>query len=241
MTDDIGVTARRLMRACAQATLATLGRPGGDGAGFPSPSLVLTGFALDGSPLLLISALAEHTKNLEADPRCGLLFDGTAGHADRLTGPRLSVQGRALRDDDPGLRQRFIARHPSAAAYAGFGDFSLWRVEVLRGHMVAGFGRIHGLAADALRLDGADWTELAARQDDIIGHMNDDHADAVSLYATKLLGQPACGWRLTGIDPDGCDLRAGELSARLDFGGRVRDADMARAELVRLVGVARRT
>lgn len=230
--------ARNLMRGCTHATLATLSRPGGLTEGWPSPSLVSVGFALDGSPLLLISALADHTRNLLADPRCGLLFDGTVGHADRLTGPRLSVQGRAERSGDPALLCRFLARHPSAEAYAGFDDFALWRVTVTRGHLVAGFGRIHSLETDALRLPPADWQELAPRHDDIVAHMNQDHADTLALYATCLLEQPAGDWRLTGIDPDGCDLAAGPITARLPFAIRARDADMARAELIRLAARA---
>ncbi len=240
-TADLGREARALMRASGQATLATLTRPGVEGGleGWPSPSLVLVGFDLDATPLLLISRLAEHTRNLEADPRCGLLFDGTEGHADRLTGPRLSVQGRAERAGDARLTERFIARHPSANAYAGFRDFALWRVTPLRGHLVAGFGRIHHLAADALTLPPVDWMDLSAREADIVGHMNQDHADAVALYATRLLGQPAGDWRLTGIDPEGCDLRAGQETARLPFATLVRNAKAARAELVRLVAKAR--
>lgn len=238
--DDIGFAARSLMRGATLATLATLSRPGMEGGmeGWPSPSLVLVAFDLDASPLLLISRLAEHTRNLEADGRCGLLFDATVGHADRLTGPRLSVQGVAERAADPMLLERFIARHPSASAYAGFRDFALWRVTAKRGHMVAGFGRIHSLESDLLRLPPADWRDLAPHHDDIVAHMNQDHADALALYATRLLDQPAGDWRLTGIDPDGCDLSTGPLTTRLPFATRIRDADMARAELVRLVGEA---
>lgn len=237
---DMGSEARTLMRSCGLATLATLSRPGVEGGmeGWPSPSLVLVAFDLGASPLLLISRLAEHTRNLEADNRCGLLFDATDGHADRLTGPRLSVQGRAERTGDQDLLERFIARHPSANAYAGFRDFALWRVTALRGHMVAGFGRIHALTADDLHLPPADWQELREREADIIAHMNADHADALNHYATRTLAQPAGHWRLTGLDPDGCDLRAGARTARLAFGSRVRDAATARAELVRLASVA---
>lgn len=236
---EIGFTARTLMRSAMQASLATLTRRQAGLDGWPSPSLVLVAFDLDASPLLLISRLAEHTCNLEDDARCGLLFDGTAGHADRLTGPRLSVQGRAERWGDGAAMRRFIARHPSAATYAGFADFALWRVQVLRGHMVAGFGRIHSLAGDGLRLPPTDCQGLADGHDDIVAHMNQDHADAVVLYATRLLDQPAGDWRLVGIDPDGCDLAAGPMSARLPFATRVRDGGAARAELVRLVKLAR--
>ena len=236
---DRAAAARNLMRGCGQATLATLTRPGSDGEGWPSASLVLTGFAPDGSPLLLISGLAEHTRNLNADPRCGLLFDDTAGHADRLTGPRLSVQGEAVRDGDPALLRRFLARHPSAETYVGFGDFALWRVAVTRGHMVAGFGRIHSLSVEDLRLPDGDCATLAGAEADIVTHMNQDHADAILLYATRLLGKMAGDWRLTGIDPDGADLRAGHNTARLPFATRVTHGGQARAELVRLVAQAR--
>jgi putative heme iron utilization protein len=239
-TNDPGAAARGLMRGCGQATLATH-HAGQDASlvGWPVPTLVLVGFDLDATPLLLISRLAEHTRNLEGDPRCGLLFDGTGGHADTLTGPRLSLLGRAVRDGDERRLARFIARHPSASAYAGFADFALWRVEAKRGHMVAGFGRIRAIPPEQLRLAPADWTELAEAEADIVSHMNDDHADAVQLYATTLLGQPAGDWRITGIDPEGCDLRDGTQSARLSFGRRVRDAESARGELVRLVKKAR--
>ncbi|MFV3078056.1 HugZ family protein [Niveispirillum fermenti] len=238
---DPGLQARALMRGSGEATLATLSRPGVQGGmdGWPMPSLVLVAFDLDATPLLLISRLAEHTRNLEGDPRCGLLFDGTGGHADRLTGPRLSVQGYAERSGDTRLLERFIARHPSASAYAGFRDFALWRLDPRRGHMVAGFGRIHGLSATDLRLAPVDWTSLAGRATDIVAHMNDDHAEAIGLYATRLLDRPPGDWRMTGIDPEGCDLRCGTLTARLAFDNRVRNAEAARAELVRLAGEAR--
>jgi heme oxygenase (biliverdin-IX-beta and delta-forming) len=80
-----------------------------------------------------------------------------------------------------------------------------------------------------------------------VSHMNADHADAIALYATKLLGA-ACSahvsdmngaWRMSGIDPEGCDLVLGARALRLPFGSRIATAAEARAELVRLVGVAR--
>ena len=93
------VTARHLMRGCATATLATLG-----GSGWPYGSLVLVAADHDASPILLLSTLAEHTKNLLADSRVSLLFDGTAGLAEPLTGARVTVLGRATKTTDPGAR-----------------------------------------------------------------------------------------------------------------------------------------
>ncbi|HUN51591.1 MAG TPA: pyridoxamine 5'-phosphate oxidase family protein, partial [Candidatus Sulfotelmatobacter sp.] len=139
-TEAPAAAARRLIRSQNTATLAT-NLAAGDG--WPYASLVLTACDHDGSPLLLISGLAEHTKNITADPRVSLLFDGTAGLADRLTGARATVLGRAERSQEPHHRERFLARHPSAAMYAGFGDFAFYRVSIARTHLVAGFGRIH--------------------------------------------------------------------------------------------------
>lgn len=225
--------ARRLMRACRTATLGTLQKDGGA----PYASLVLVAADHDGTPVLLLSTLAEHTKNLLADPRVSLLFDGTTVLAEPLTGARVTVQGRAVRDDGPRGRARFLARHPSAAMYAGFGDFAFYRVGVERGHIVAGFGRIDWIEREALLFPATG--ALAEAERGIVDHMNTDHADAVQLYATRLLGLTGGDWRLTGCDPEGCDLaRTGE-TARLDFDRPVADAESARAELVRLVKRAR--
>ena len=229
-------TARRLIRAADRATLATVQ---GDAAGWPYASLVLLACDHDAAPLLLISALAEHTRNLEADPRVSLLVDGTAGLKEPLTGARVSLLGRAARTDAPRHAARFLARHPSAAMYAGFADFGHWRIEIERAHLVAGFGRIHWL--DAAAVMGAAGLPLEDQEPGIVEHMNADHADAVDLYANRLLGLAGSSWRMTGCDAEGADLRRGGAVARLDFARPIRDAEGARAELVRLVKAARRT
>lgn len=226
------VLARRLLRSRPTASLATLMQ------GAPYVSLVLVAVDHDATPLLLISGLAEHTRNIAADPQVGLLFDGTEGLEEPLTGPRVSVLGRAERTAEPRHRARFLARHASAAAYADFGDFAFYRVAVTRAHLVAGFGRIHWI--DPADLLGRPAPPLAEREADIVQHMNADHADAVGLYATRLLGLPDGDWRMTGCDPEGVDLRLGARSARLEFAQPVQDAAGARAELVQLVTKARR-
>lgn len=229
--------ARTLMRSRDRATLATA-LPG-DAAGWPYASLVLVAVDHDLAPILLISRLAEHTRAILADGRVSLLFDGTAGLDQPLTGPRLTVLGTAVQDDSPRPRARFLARHPDAALYAGFGDFAIYRVAVARAHLVNGFGRIDWIDGAALLPDTAGVAALIEREADIVGHMNEDHTDAVDLYANRLLGRPGAGWRLTGIDADGCDLRrAGEV-ARLDFPEPVHDAEAARRALVALVKKAR--
>jgi putative heme iron utilization protein len=215
--------------------------PPGDLAGWPYASLVLLAVEPTAAPLLLISDLAEHTRNIRADPRVALLVDGTAGLADPLTGARASLLGRAL-PCDPGQADtsqamaRYVARHPSAALYAGFRDFHLFRVELAAAHLVAGFGRIHWAPADAILHPPA--PALAESEPGIIAHMNADHADALDLMAGAA-GLRDTGWQMTGIDPEGIDLRrAGEVG-RVVFGAPVTDAATARAELVRLARAAR--
>ena len=231
--DSPAATARRLVRALDRATLAT------SQDGWPYASLVLAAVDQDATPLLLLSDLAEHSKNLKRDSRASLLFDGTAGRDDPLTGPRVTVLGEAKPVADPRLMARFTARHPSAATYAGFADFRLYRLEVARAHLVAGFGRIHAIAADALLSPAA--TGLTEAESDILRHMNEDHGEAIELYATRLVGASSGGWEMTGIDPDGIDLRRRGAVLRLDFPAPVGDAEGARAALVRLARQARGT
>jgi putative heme iron utilization protein len=232
---DSGVACRRLMRRQAHAALAT------SLDGRPYVSLVALAFDSDATPLLLLSDLAQHSRDIAADAGVSLLFDGGVSRhppADPLAEPRLTVLGEAARCDDPPLVARFIGRHPSAAAYAGFGDFHLYRVTIGRGHLVAGFGRISWIEGAALRFAG-DGAALAAAEAGIVDHMNSDHADAVALFAERLVRRPGTGWRMTGIDPEGVDLRRGGETARLDFAAPALDPQAARQALIALTAAAR--
>ena len=233
-SDDMSRAARDLVRSLDRAALATA-LPVQSGA-WPYASLVLVAADHDLSPILLLSDLAEHTKAIAADDRVSLLFDGTQGLEQPLTGPRVTLVGRAERTADPLLGRRFLTRHPDAGMYAGFKDFNFYRVVVERAHLVAGFGKIRWLSAAELAGPAADG--LAESEEGIVRHMNDDHADAVQLYA-KLLGLAGSDWRMTGIDAEGIDLRQGGRVARLAFDVPLSTASEARKVLVALVGKAR--
>jgi putative heme iron utilization protein len=145
--------ARGLMREARSAALGTL-----DDTGAPFASYVITAPAGDLSPLLLLSRLAVHTRNLERDARASLLLvREPAVDEETMTALRLTLSGRARRDDDPEARRRFLARHSDASRYAGFADFSIYRFDVAAGHLVAGFGRIVTLTSADLLLD---WRRL---------------------------------------------------------------------------------
>ena len=227
---------RALIRACDRAVLSTA-MPD---EGWPYGSLVMTSCDHAARPLLLISDLAEHTKNLGFDARASLLFDGTVGMASPLSGARVTVMGRLTPTEDAALIGRYVARHPEAEMYLGFTDFGLFEMTVERAHTVAGFGLIDWIDAQDLLFDTQAYSDLSSAEADIVNHMNEDHADAVQLYATKLLGLEGGGWKMTGLDPEGADLRDGGRIGRLTFENPVGNAEAARAILVRLVNAARR-
>jgi putative heme iron utilization protein len=232
---DAVAAARRVLRLATTGALATLAA-----GGAPFASLVAVATTPEGEPLLLLSDLARHTGNIVGDGRVSLLLIAPGGEGgDPLAGARLTVSGTIARDADASHRRRFLARHPEAAGYAGFKDFNFYRIAVGGAHLVAGFGRIVDLSAAELLTDCSDCRSLIEAEADAVRHMNDDHADALSLYATRLLGLPAGKWIATGIDPDGLDLRAGPVRARLAFPERLRNGGELRAVLAELAGEAR--
>jgi heme iron utilization protein len=236
-TRDPAVFGRLLARGSTRAALATSLN------GAPYASLVLFVVDVDASPLLLMSDLAQHSRNIAFDPRVSLLLDATGGHPDPLTGPRLTLLGRALPTDDPRCLARFVSHHPASAAYSGFRDFRLYRVTVERGHLVAGFGRIEWINGGDF-LFALDASTLAAAETEILRHMNEDHSDTIGHYACGLLGRTGTGWRMTGIDPEGIDMRCDGETARLDFAPPVLSSVLtpegARAALVQLAAATRR-
>lgn len=225
-----GDVVRRLLRAADRAAMAT--RLGAQAeaaadaplAAWPYTSLVLLACDHDATPLLLISDLAEHAKNISGDARVSLLIDGTAGRVDPLTGPRAALLGTAEKAEDTKLKARFVARHPSAALYAEFADFHLYRVAPARAHFVAGFGRIHWIAAEDLRCAAP--AALADGEEALVARLNagGETADRLARLAS---GRQATGWRVTGVDPEGVDLRREGSVARLEFAAPVDHPDAA--------------
>jgi heme iron utilization protein len=230
------VAARQIMRTALKGALATLDLE----TGHPYASLVLTATEPDGSPILLLSRLARHTRNLQQDPRASLLLDATDGLGDPLAGGRLTLVGEVGPSSSATAAGRFLARHPTAKGYAGFADFAFYQLRPANAHFIGGFGRIIDLPAADLLLGLDDALALVAAEPDVREHMNSDHSDVVGLYATELAGAPAGAWRLSGIDPEGVDLLLGEKALRILFPQRVGTAAAARAALIGLAQEARR-
>jgi heme iron utilization protein len=231
---DYGRDAKNLIRRGRKAALATTDRE----SGAPYVSLVAVATGFDGAPLLLISELARHTQNLRAEARASLLFEDV-GLDDPLAGARVSVSGTASITGNPDDKRRYLARHPSASSFAGFGDFSFWRLEPESAHLVSGFGRIRTLPRAEIVTETADAAELLAAEDGAVAHMNEDHADAIDLYAQRLLGASGAGWRADGLDPEGMEISASGQVLYLRFPERVRGSGPLRQTLVALAEKAR--
>ena len=229
--------ARSLLRRSRQGALATLMAGSGD----PYCSLVNVASHADGAPILLLSRLALHTKNILGDNRVSLMLDERAA-GDPLEGARIMLAAWA--EEATGamaeiLRRRYLNAHPSAEAFVDFKDFSFFRIVPSGLHLVAGFGRIIDLQPEQFLTDISDAGELLEAEQGAVEHMNEDHREAMGLYATRLLGAESADWACTGCDPDGMDMQAGRRTLRLDFPERVTSGGALRKMLVRLAGEAR--
>jgi putative heme iron utilization protein len=237
-------------------TLAYLGRTGmlatlsRKYAGHPFASVMP--YALDelGQPLVLISSLAIHTQNLQADPRTSLLVtqpaagSGTGESGDPLAAARLTLIGEArqLSGPDTGnAREAYLTRHPRASYWVDFDDFSFWRVEVKDLYFVGGFAAMDWVTAEDYRAAQPD--PLADAGPGIVDHMNRDHADALVAYARHFAGEVADEATMIAVDRLGfrLRLRSGDRlhAVRIAFPREVRSAAESRTALIEMLTQAR--
>jgi hypothetical protein len=210
------LAARLLIRMRDRAALGTrmAGGETGDG-GRAYASFAAAATDVDGSPLLLLSTLSDHTRNLLADPAISVLFEGTEGFANPQEGPRATVMGRVARAGDADLarvRRRYLARHPGAALYADFKDFAFFRVTMERIHWVGGFARAAWLERH-IAID----PRTAQRFIDAEPRLLDEFQPTASHLARTKLDRDGEGWRLTAVDPDGGVLMRDNAAYRFAF------------------------
>jgi len=236
-----GEQARTLVHLAPSGTLGTLSRrhPG-------HPFVSVMPYAPDdrGRPLVLISGLAMHTQNLDADPRASLLVV-QAGHEDPLAMARVTLMGRAQRlpaVDRPAAREAYLARHPNAVHWVDYGDFAFWRLDLTDVYFVGGFGAMDWLTVEGY--EGARPDPLADAAPGIIEHMNRDHADALILYARVLGPVAAEAAEMVAVDRLGFKLRVragdGLEGCRIGFPREVTDAGQCRRVLIEMVEECRR-
>lgn len=231
------VAARALIRAAKEATLATV-----SASGQPFASLVTPATAPDLTVLLFLSQLSGHTRHLMADGRCSLLFVGAVAGPNPQKRPRVTITGVAERlegEAAAALKPRWLAHHPYAAPYADLPDFALWQVVPQEALYVGGFATARRVPGSALRPDPGAVAALAAAEAEILDHVNSEHGDAVAVIVRRLLGRAGRGWRMAGVDVDGCAFARGNQVARLAFQDSVQDADGVRKALILAARMAR--
>lgn len=233
---------RKSCRTAKSAVLATIAvdhKQVGDG--WPVTSMVVPTFDIDGAPILLISDLADHTRHIKADNRVSLLItpqQDTQNQADTIQtdNPRITIFGRAIRDDAPETRAGYLRAHPDAAQYAGFADFGFYRIEVAGVYWVGGFGKQRRLSGT--QFIASDCAQLKSSHDDIVTHMNNDHADALAGIVSHFTSHdPDTGWQMHSIDCDGMVLRsetADSRKIRIDFQKTIHTPGDARGILVEM-------
>lgn len=200
MADDAR-TISRIMHEAAEGAIGTLGL-----GGAPYVSLVTVAAGQDGAPLLLISRLALHTRNLEADPRISLLLrDRWEGET--LQGARISLTGRAEPTNDPADRRRFLERHPSASTFADFTDFGFYRIVPENAHLIAGFGRIMDVAAPAFLTGWAGAEILRAGESMALECLNGPLRHRLADW-TAPRHSLADTDRIIALDPHGLNIRS---------------------------------
>ncbi len=229
---DRAVEARRFVRAHPHGVLSTLSRRL-HGAPFGS----IAPFVLDhdGCPVILISTLAEHTRNLDADARCSLIAHPCA--QDPQAAGRVTLIGRATRlPDKHALGPRYLRRFPEAQDYFAMHDFHFHRIHVEAVRYIGGFGSIHWI-------DAKDYAPppntLGDSEDSIVDHMNQDHAHNLRAYCEHVHGVQARTVQMIGVDVDGFDLRADTQVLRFDFERPACDAGAVREALVALARACR--
>lgn len=229
--------ARQLLRTARSGALGTLDPE----TGAPFVSLTSVATDCDGTPVILISRLSAHTRNLLQDQRASLML-AQGGKGDPLAHPRLTLQVQAEMAgplDLPRLRDRYLRRHPKAKLYADFPDFAFFRLMPRHVHLNGGFARAFDGDARLILNTLDDPAAFHALETSALDHLNEDHPEALGLYATRLAGAPQASWRASGLDPLGLDLQAGDLVARISFDEPVLSPDVLR-EVLKSLGTKAR-
>lgn len=226
-----GEAARRYLRRHRAGVLSTLSERLG---GYPFGSVVP--FVLDHAarPVILVSRLAEHTKNLVADPRASLLVQDRA--EDVQTAARLTLAGDAVPVADRALRHRYLRHFPDAQRLLDLGDFTFFALQPAFVRHILGFGVIRSITPQAY---APPEHGLAEAEPEIVAHMNDDHADALRAYWRTTGAGEAANVQMIGVDCDGFDLHADGRHVRCDFPVVVTNAGKAREALVEMARAAR--
>ena len=238
---NLNLEARKFLRSTRSGILST---HSARFAGYPFGSVAP--FVLDHScqPVILISNIAEHTKNIALNPKVSLLV--FAGAEDLQANARLTLLGEAVKifkDEDTDLRIRYLRYLPQAASYFDMHDFAFYRIHIHQARYIGGFGKMSWLS-DVDLFDGLPQSSpLASQETAIIEHMNADHSENLINSCRHFHNVEATNVQMLGIDCDGFDVIANTgdtpTMLRFDFEQQIHDAQSARVALVAMAQVAK--
>jgi heme iron utilization protein len=233
--------ARTLIYLARIGSLSTVSRKQ---PGFPFGSVMPYGLDVQGRPVFLISTMAMHTQNLQADSRASLLVTQPDGDGDPLGALRVTLLGNVLtvpETEKADARKLYLERHANSKYWVDFDDFSFYRMDVVDVYYVGGFGVMGWVKASDF--DHAQPDPLADVANGIIEHMNADHKDALILLARTTAGVESHEAAMTAVDRLGFHVRLktaeGMRGIRIPFLREVRNALEARNVLVEMVQQAR--
>ena len=224
---SVALEARRLLRKNRFGMLATLSKKF---SGHPFGSITPYILDHDAQPVILISTLAEHTKNIENDGRVSLLVHDAGANVQAEA--RITVLGDCARmQDQEQVKTRYLRYFPNAESYFATHDFFFYCIAPIMVRYIGGFGEIHWIPAKDFT---APENQLAAQEEGILVHMNQDHAQNLRDYCRHYQGKKAKNVEMMGIDCDGFDVRTDGELLRFDFDTPVLDAMQAREALVKM-------
>lgn len=215
----------------------------------PYTTFVTIAFDYDVCPIFILSDLSEHTKNLKKNNYVSLLIyeeqkfleffaeyvnetqvDALGGYEDPMSRPRLTIVGKLVKYDSLVAKKRFLLRHPASNLYANFADMNLYKLEIINAHITAGFARVKMFDRKELLSEFVDFKEDEFK---VVDHMNDEHFESIDLYVKCFFGKGK-GWRITGIDSEGFDLRLGLHTLRYYFEKPIKEVSDLRKVFVKL-------
>lgn len=240
---NLTLEARQFLRSTRTGILSTFS------ARFPEyPFGSVAPFVLDhdGQPIILISTIAEHTKNIQKNPKVSLLV--FAGAEDLQANARLTLLGEAgkIEKNDMHLRARYLRYLPQAAGYFDMHDFWFYRIKIHQARYIGGFGKMSWVGGEEFLAESLDMpsNQLAEQEAGIIQHMNADHMDSMMACCRHFHGMTPCKAEMLGLDCDGFDIKATDKNGssqilRFKFEHPVHDTQSARVALVALTEIAR--
>lgn len=233
--------AKTILRTSRYAAIAVL-EPN---SGRPLATRVALATDSDGTPIILVSSLAAHTPALLFNPSCSILV-GEPGKGDALAHPRMTLHCRArkITREDPQyarVRRRYLNHNPKGSLYVDLGDFSFFVLDVESASLNGGFGKAFNLSSNDILSDAVTATTIETGEQSALDHMNADHADAIALYASHYAKLPATSrpGLMTGIDPEGFNIAAGDDVGRIFFETPITSPSDVHHALVKMAKQAR--